>query len=156
MKKSLFQLKEDIKDEIINFLELSKAGELTFNEGDTLEKIETITYSDRITSGRLHLPAIWIIPDRYTPEIAGARSEEHRIPYWFVALVKDNDPVEGKRNAERLASKIYDLYLENRKLKGNCNDIIPGPIDPAYQRGKRNNVFWAGIQLLFTVRRVTR
>ena len=156
MKKSLFDLKEDIKDETINFLELAQAGDLTFNDGDTLEEVETITYSDRITSGRLQLPAIWIIPDRYTPEVAGARSEEHRIPYWFAALVKENNPVEGKRKAERLAAKVYDLFLENRKLNGNCNDIIPGPIDPAYQRGDRNNVFWAGLQLLFTVRRVTR
>ncbi len=156
MKKSLFQLKEDIKDGILDLLNDCQSGNITFNDGDSLVDIETITYSDRIKSGRLELPAIWVIPDRYTPEVAGARSEEHRIPYWFVALVKDNEVVKGKREAERVASRVYDLFLENRKLNGSCNDIVPGAIDPAYQRGERNNVFWAGIQLLFTVRRVTR
>ncbi|MBM7623720.1 hypothetical protein [Sporohalobacter salinus] len=156
MKKSLFDLKRDITDGILDLLNQSKDGVVTFNGEDSLGDIETITYSERITSGKLKLPAIWVIPDRYTPEIAGARSEEHRIPYWFAALVKNNDPVEGKREAERLASRVYDLFLENRKLNGNCNDIIPGSIDPAYQQVDKNNVFWAGVQLLFTVRRITK
>lgn len=149
LNKSLAQIRREIKTEIESALNTA------IQSGNVLEEVNQIVYSDKIRSGALNLPIIWIIPSPHTPQITGVRSEMHDFSFYFVALTKNADIESGKEQAEDITAKIYDLFMSDRTLNGTVHDILPGRFDPAYQRAEARQIYWASCELRFRVKKLT-
>lgn len=141
--KSLHELFNEIREAIINKLETDS----------NLTDIKEVVYGERQRIGRLKSPAIWIIPEPYTPDLRGGRTAQHDFTFNFVVLVKGNDPQEELKEAERLAMTVYDVFTADRTLGGLVSDVRPMRVDPAYEMGNSTQLYWSAVQFVFRLQR---
>lgn len=142
-KKPLKDIFKSIREEIIRKLETS----------EDLKEVQSIIYGERERIGSLRSPSIWIVPNPYQPNLRGGHTVEHEIPFDFVALVKSHNTQEGLQKAQELALTVYDILLSDRTLEGIVSDVRPLRIDPAFERGQSNQIYWSAIQLGFKLQR---
>jgi len=147
LNQNIATIRKDVKDEILEVLKDATTEE------ETLDDVKKVAYSERIESASIDLPMIWVLPEAHTPTIASVRQEEHGFTFFFVALVRSNDPEDGKEEAEDIVARAYDHLMKDRQLNGKVHDIRPGLFNPAYQRSDSRQIYWAACQLIFVVRR---
>jgi len=142
-RKPLNELFGEIREAIISKL-----------QNDTsLADIKEVVYGERQRIGRLKSPAIWIIPEPYTPDLRGGRTAQHDFTFNFVVLVKGNDPQEELKEAERLAMTVYDVFTADRTLGSLVSDVRPMRVDPAYEMGNNTQLYWSAVQFVFRLQR---
>lgn len=141
--KSLATIFHEIREEVIRKLE----------ESELLKEIKEIVYGERQRIGSLKSPAIWIIPDAYTPEIRGGHTIQHDIPFYFAVFVKSPNPEEGLKKAQELSFNVYDVLISDRTLGGIVNDVVPLRVDPAYEVGNSTQLYWSAVQFIFRLQR---
>jgi len=160
-QKKMHELRKDIKGNLLQILEEARNPEEGY-DGTTIEEFPKIIYSTKARAKDLRpsgqkdpeAMALWVIPFPHTPTTTGVRSEQHDFTFFFVVFVYSRDLEKGKEEAEHLSAKVYDVLSENRGLNCNIYDVIPGEFDPAYDDYEGQNVYWAGFQMNFRVRRL--
>lgn len=144
--KKLYEAYAEMQDEIVNRLE----------EDEDLQEIKEITLGDQQNIGKIKSPSLWIIPSSYEPEIMSGSKVQHDILYDFVAMVKDNDPEKGKKKAQELSLKMYDVLVNNSSYNDTVAQIRPQRIDPAYDikdKNGNNLMYWSAVQIAFRILR---
>jgi len=147
LKKSLYDMREDIEGAIEGKLEAFKADE-------ERSEVNSIIYFDDIRIKNISTPAIWWLPDTYTPTMVGGNTEQHNMPYTFISMIKESEPQVGKVKARRLVSDVYDWFMSDRTLDGQVHMIMPGSVDPAFAGAESQRLYWSSIQLEYRVRRI--
>lgn len=137
----------------VKFAEVRKAIEEKLKSHELLADIRDVVYGERKRIGALKSPAIWIVPEPYKPEIVGGKSTDHDFTFNFVCLVKDYQPEEGLKEAERLSLSVYDAMMEDRQLGDRVSDVRPKQIDPAYEAGTNRQICFAAVQMAFRIKR---
>ncbi|WP_373896382.1 hypothetical protein [Virgibacillus sp. CBA3643] len=122
-------------------------------ESTDLADIKSVVFGERIKIGNLQTPAIWIVPESYTPELRGGHTASHDITFSFVVLVKTPQPQEGLEKAQDLAMTVYDVFTSDRTLSGLVSDVRPTNVDPAYEMGNSTQVYWSAVQFAFRLQR---
>jgi len=142
-KRPLVEIFDEIREFIINKLETDAS----------LADVKEVVYGERQRIGKLKSPAVWIVPEPYTPSLIGGKTAQHDIPFNFVVLVKGNNPQEELKTAERLSMTIYDSFTSDRTLGGLVSDVRPMRIDPAYEGGNNTQLYWSSVQFAFRLQR---
>lgn len=142
-RKPLTELFDGIREGIISKLDTH----------ESLADIQEIVYGERQRIGRLKSPAVWIVPEPYTPELRGGRTAQHDFTFNFVVLVKGNNPQEDMKQAESLSMTVYDVFTEDRTLGGLVSDVRPMRVDPAYEMGNNTQLYWSATQFAFRLQR---
>jgi len=141
--KSLIELFNGVREGIITKLETDPG----------LTEVEEVVYGERQRIGRLKSPAVWMVPEPYTPQLRGGRTAQHDFTFNFVVLVKGNSPQEDLKQAETLSMTIYDVFTADRTLGGLVDDARPLRVDPAYEAGNNTQLYWSSVQFAFRLQR---
>lgn len=131
----------------------SEVREAIIAKADEHEEVKEVIYGERQRIGKLRSPAVWVVPEPYTPELRGGKTAQHDITFNLVVLVKGNNPQEELKTAEKISLDIYDLFTQDRTLGGLVNDVRPTRVDPAYEVGNNTQLYWSSIQFAFRLQR---
>ncbi len=110
LDEAIDEILDHIRDEIESFTKPD-------NDGNTyLEGVEAVVRGDR-DRPRPHTPCIWVFPNPaecvHQPRTI---AETWRFPITIAAIVKDNDPMEGKKKCNRLAARARSVVIRDRGL----------------------------------------
>jgi hypothetical protein len=141
--KPLVDIYKGIREEIQTVIESS----------EELTEIKSVTYGEKQRIGTLQTPAVWIVPNAYSPALIGGHKAQHDIPFDFVVFVKDLEPERGLQKAQDLALTIYDVLTSDRTLNGLVHDVRPTEVTPSYEAGQSTQLYWAAVQFTFRLQR---
>lgn len=141
--KDLATIYRGVREEVQNVLETS----------EKLSEIKDVIYGEQQRIASLQVPAIWIVPNSYTPELRGGHTANHDIPFDLVVFVKSMNPQEGLKQAQDLAMTVYDVMISDRSLNGLVSDVRPTRVDPAYEAGNSTQLYWSAVQFAFRLQR---
>lgn len=143
-RESLADVIASIRDRIVGRLE---------TDDPRLAGLQAVFYGRQQSIGTMKAPSLWVVAEPYSPESSGGATMIHRVPYNIVALVKDTNPEQGIKTAERLAHGAYDVLLEGRTLDDTVSLVTPGQVDPGFEAGNNKQLQFAAVQLVFEFRR---
>lgn len=148
---ALADIAQEVRDAIEATITAARAP------GETLADVVHVVIGDRERIGKLETPAVWVIPNRHRPsrEGHGGHTATHDFTFSFVAMVRNDDPEQGKADAMDLVYRIYDTMLEDRSLGDQfVEDVIPIEVDPEARRAATSKrLFFASTDIAVRVRR---
>lgn len=121
--------------------------------GGTLEGVVQIVRGDRRRTTP-EVPAIWVYNEPLTPSNIVALQESWQMPISLVSVVKQDDSVEGFKEATRLAALARSAMLKNRPLgeRQYVQDTKSGRFEPAGPWYSSGNLYSAIAQVIVTFR----
>lgn len=138
---------ESIIQALLNTLEAAK------EPGLTLQDVVNIVRGDRVTTGKIRTPALWIFPGPDLIEPAGGRTNDHKLEYIIVAITAGKDPEAGLRSANDLAARAYGVLIADRTLSGTVHDLRPVRFEQSYNGDWAAEIYTAAAVLNAVVRR---
>lgn len=113
--------------------------------GGTLEEVQAVVRGDR-TRGLPARPSLWVVPDpAQNDHTTLGLGESWTLPVTIAALVSNDDPEQGARDAVRLAALARTEVLRDRRLGlAYVLDVTSTAFDAAARTTEANrNLYWA-------------
>jgi hypothetical protein len=117
--------------------------------GGQIEGVKKIVYGTTFSIEDLELPAVWIVPQAYTPdESAGFTSVEHRFLWTFYGTVYNSSPSKGAGESESLTFAVREILRRNPQPPG-IDDARSTSFNPAQRVSQTKLVFSSSVDMEF-------